>query len=68
MQISLVTSVKDDFHENIGPSTTTSAFLSIDGTLYDLGRFYEGPYMNDDTSKRLKVLLDFGERCNGLFI
>lgn len=68
MEISIVTSVKDDFHEGVGPSTVTNVLLSIDGKLFDLGRFYEGPYMNDETSDRLKTLLEFRGRCNGLFI
>ena len=68
MKISLVTAVKDDFHEGVGPSTVTRAFLSIDGNLFELGNFYEGPYMNNDASRRLGILLEFGAKCDGLFI
>ena len=67
MKVELVVSVKDNFCENIGPSTITQAFLSIDGKLFDLGRFYEGPHMNKETSERLALLLEFGKQCKDLF-
>ena len=59
MEIKIVKSVKDDFCESSGPSQTTHAFLSIDGMLFELGKFYEGPYMNDGTIKRLDKVLEF---------
>lgn len=67
MKVKIVKSVKDDFHEHIGPSETTHAFLSLDGMLFELGRFYEGPHMNDNTSKRLAKVLEFERKCKELF-
>ncbi len=67
MEIKIVKSVKDDFHENVGPSEVTHAFLSIDGMLFELGRFYEGPYQNDETSRRLAKVLEFERKCVELF-
>ena len=67
MEVKIVKAVKDDFHETIGPSETTHAFLSIDGMLFELGRFYEGPHMNADTSKRLAKVLEFERKCKDLF-
>lgn len=68
MKVEIVVSVRDDFCENIGPSTITHVFISINGKLFDLGRFYEGPHMNRETSERLALLLDFGKRCEDLFV
>lgn len=67
MEVKIVKSVKDDFHEMIGPSQTTHAFLSIDGMLFELGRFYEGPHMNEDTGKRLAKVLEFEQACKDIF-
>ena len=49
------------------PSQTTHAFLSIDGMLFELGRFYEGPHMNEATGKRLAKVLDFEQACKAIF-
>ena len=59
MEIKIVKSVKDDFSESSGPSQVTHAFISIDGMLFELGRFYEGAYMNEDTGGRLAKVLEF---------
>lgn len=67
MKVTIVKSVKDDFHEMSGPSQTTHAFLSIDGMLFELGRFYEGPHMNKYTAARLEKVLEFEEKCSELF-
>jgi hypothetical protein len=67
MEVKIVKSVKDDFHEMSGPSMTTHAFLSIDGMLFELGRFYEGPHMNEDTGKRLAKVLEFEQKCKDVF-
>lgn len=67
MEVKIVKSVKDDFHDLIGPSQTTHAFLSIDGMLFELGRFYEGPHMNEDTGKRLAKVLEFEQKCKDAF-
>ncbi|MCP4101724.1 MAG: hypothetical protein GY750_09910 [Lentisphaerae bacterium] len=67
LEIKFIKAVKDDFTDHIGPSKTTSIFLSIDGTLFDLGKFYEGPYMSEGTDKRLGKLLAFEEICSRLF-
>ena len=67
MKIAIVKSVKDDFEEMSGPSQTTHAFLSIDGMLFELGRFYEGPHMNEDTGRRLAKILEFEKKCAELF-
>lgn len=67
MEIKIVKSVKDDFSEMCGPSQTTHAFLSIDGVLFELGRFYEGPHMNEETGNRLAKILAFEEKCNEYF-
>ena len=65
MNTELITSITDDFNEQSGPITVTHAFLSIDGMLFEIGRFYEGPHMNKDTGKRLKKVLEFGEFLKG---
>jgi hypothetical protein len=67
MKIKVVKSIKDDFHEMAGPSQTTHAFLSIDGMLFELGKFYEGPHMNEDTGKRLAKILEFESKCSEIF-
>ena len=67
MKVKIVKAVKDDFNEISGPSQTTHAFLSIDGMLFELGRFYEGPYMNEDTGKRLAKVLEFEQKCKDAF-
>ena len=67
MEVKIVKSVKDDFYEMIGPSTTTHAFLSIDGMLFELGRFYEGPYMIEGSSDRLSKVLEFEQKCKDVF-
>ena len=59
MEVKIVKSIKDDFSESSGPSTITHAFLSIDGMLFELGRYYEGPCMNEDTSIRLSKVIEF---------
>jgi len=63
MKVSIVKSVKDDFHEMSGPSQVTHAFLSIDGILFELGRFYEGPHMSEDTGRRLAKVREFEKIC-----
>ena len=67
LDIKIVKAVKDDFSDNIGPSTTTTVFLSIDGNLFDLGRFYQGPYMSESADARLGKILKFEEICHRLF-
>jgi hypothetical protein len=67
VEIKVVKSVKDDFNEMSGPSTTTQVFLSLDGMLFELGRFYEGPHMSEGTSKRLAKVLEFQEKCKDAF-
>jgi len=67
MNVKIIKSVKDDFHEGIGPSEVTHAFLSLDGMLFELGRFYEGPYQKENTSKRLSKLLEFENICKAYF-
>ncbi len=67
MEVKIVKSVKDDFDEMSGPSTTTHAFLSIDGMLFELGRFYEGPYMIEGSSDRLSKVLEFEQKCKDVF-
>lgn len=62
MEIKIVKSVKDDYCEGIGPSETTHAFLSLDGMLFEIGKFYAGPHQNDNTSRRLKKVLELEER------
>ena len=64
MNVKIVKSVKDDFSESSGPSTVTHAFLSLDGFLFELGRFYEGPHMNDGTSERLNKILELEREYN----
>ena len=59
MKIKIVKSVKDDFDVYSGPTTTTHAFLSIDGVLFELGHFYEGPHMSAGAAKRLTKVLEF---------
>ena len=67
MEVKIVKSVKDDFHEMSGPSKVTHAFLSIDGMLFELGRFYEGPHMNEDTGRRIAKVLEFEKKCKDVF-
>lgn len=67
MEVKIIKSVKDDFHEMSGPSQVTHAFLSIDGILFELGRFYEGPHGNDGTGKRLEKVLEFEQKCKDAF-
>lgn len=61
MDVKIVKSVKDDFCEQSGPSTVTHAFLSLDSMLFELGRFYEGPHMNENTGRRLKKINEFSK-------
>lgn len=63
MKVKIVTAIKDDFAETVGPSQTTHAFLSLDGMLFEIGRFYEGPHMNEETGKRLAKVLEFERIC-----
>ena len=67
MQIEIVKSVKDDFTERVGPSTVTHVFLSLDGALFELGRFYQGPYMSESADRRLGKILEFEDECKRLF-
>ena len=56
--ISIVTSVEDDFDKFTGPTQNTLAFLSIDGKLFPLGNFYEGPGMSESTANRFGKVLE----------
>ena len=67
MQVKLVKSIKDDFGEHVGPSTVTHVFLSLDGMLFELGRFYQGPYMSESSDERLGKILEFEKLCAELF-
>lgn len=67
MEVKIVKSVKDDFNEMSGPSQVTHAFISIDGMMFELGRFYEGPHMNEDTGRRLAKVLEFEQECKKAF-
>ena len=61
MKAELIMSIKDDFDEKSGPSTVTHVFLVIDGLYFEVGKFYEGQYGSDDTSRRLQKVIEFGE-------
>ena len=65
MEVKIVKSVKDDFCEHKGPSKVTHAFLSLDSMLFEIGKFYEGPNMNENTGKRLKKINEFSETMRG---
>ncbi len=67
MEVKLTVSIKDDFAEGVGPSKVYHCFLSLDGMLFEIGRFYEGPHMNAGTSERLERVLEFGKLCDVLF-
>ena len=67
MKVEVVTAIKDDFAEGVGPSKVYHCFLSLDGMLFEIGRFYEGPGMSDGTSKRLEQVLKFGKLCKDIF-
>ncbi len=67
MRIKVVKSVKYDFSGMDGPGQVTHAFLSIDGMLFELGRFYESQYTNEDTLNRLRKVQEFEELCAKLF-
>jgi len=63
MKVKIVKSVKEDFCESSGPNTATRIFLSLDGMLFELGRFYEGPHMMEGTVMRLAKLRQFEQKC-----
>jgi len=67
MKVKIVKAVKDDFNEGSGPSQVTHAFLSLDGMLFELGRFYEGPHMNKGTGQRLAKIMEFDQECKKVF-
>ena len=67
MKVAVLRSVRDDFNEMSGPSTVTQVSLSLDGMLFDLGRFYEGPHMDESTGDRLSKILEFEKKCDELF-
>lgn len=66
MRVSIVKAVKDDFVDGV-PCKTTHAFLSLDGMLFELGKFYEGPRANEDTAKRIAKVLEFERSCAGVY-
>ena len=59
MKAEVLMSFKEDFHDCCGPSQTTTVSLSLDGMLFEVGRFYEGPGMEEHTGERLKKLREF---------
>jgi hypothetical protein len=59
MKSEILMSFKEDFHDGCGPSQTTTVSLSLDGMLFEVGRFYEGPGMAEYTGERLKKLREF---------
>lgn len=66
MEVKLVTSIKDDFSDAIGPSQTKICFLSIDGKLFHIGTFYEGPHMDNSSIERLNLIIEFGKRIENI--
>ena len=67
MKVKMVKAIRDDFDDNIGPSTVTHVFLSLDGMLFELGRFYKGPNMSEGTDKHLDKILEFENLCKEVF-
>jgi hypothetical protein len=61
MKAQIVKSVEDDFDRASGPWTVTNVMLELDGKLFNIGVFYEGPGMDIEAKERLTKVLEFGE-------
>lgn len=63
MKVEKIKSVMPDFHEGIGPSECVTLGLNVDGTFISLGKYYNGPHMENHHGDIMVKMENFIDEC-----